>query len=89
MQLEPTIRHRKFHFPTAALIVLLTTAIMACAVPAAAPVEVTRIVEQPGPEVTREVQVTRVVPAPAVVILRSAQSRAFGLVGTLLPTRPI
>ena len=66
MQLEPIIRHRKFHFPTAALIVLLTTAIMACAGPAAAPVEVTRIVEQPGPEVTREVQVTRVVPAPVV-----------------------
>ena len=49
MQLEPIIRHRKLHFPTAALIVLLTTAIMACAGPAVAPVEVTRIVEQdPG-----------------------------------------
>ena len=77
MQLEPIIRRRNRHFPTAALIVLLTTAIVACAGPAAAPVEVTRIVEQPGPEVTRiveqpgpevtrEVQVTRVVPAPAV-----------------------
>ena len=66
MQLEPIIRRRNRHFPTAALIVLLTTAIIACAGPAAAPAEVTRIVEQPGPEVTREVQVTRVVPAPAV-----------------------
>ena len=66
MQLEPVIRRRNRHFPTAALIVLLTTAIIACAGPAAAPAEVTRIVEQPGPEVTREVQVTRVVPAPAV-----------------------
>ena len=66
MQLEPVIRRRNRHFPTATLIVLLTTAIIACAGPAAAPAEVTRIVEQPGPEVTREVQVTRVVPAPAV-----------------------
>ena len=49
MQLETIIRRRNCHFPTAALIVLLTTAIIACAGPAAAPVEVTRIVEQdPG-----------------------------------------
>ena len=49
MQLEPIIRRRNRHFPTAALIVLLTTAIIACAGPAAAPAENTRIVEQdPG-----------------------------------------
>ena len=78
MQLEPIIRRRNRHFPTAALIVLLTTAIVACAGPAAAPVEVTRIVEQPGPEVTRIVEqpgpeVTRIVEQPGPEVTREVQ----------------
>ena len=50
MQLEPIIRRRNRYFPTAGLIVLLTTAIMACAGPAAAPVEVTPVMTAPAAE---------------------------------------
>ncbi len=49
-----------------ALLAMLAVFMAACGSAPAAPVEVTRLVEQPGPEVVREVEVTRIVQqAPA------------------------
>ena len=45
----------------------------ACGGAPAAPVEVTRVVTQPGPEVTREVEVTRVVNQPGPEVTREVE----------------
>ena len=82
---EPRIRLRLRYglLPLGALLALLAIVAVACGGGAAAPVEVTRVVERPGPEVTREVEVTRLIrgasPAddPGELIIYSGRSESL------------
>lgn len=82
--IEPKIKLRLGYglLPRGALLALLAIVAVACG-GGAAPVEVTRVVERPGPEVTREVEVTRLIreasPAgdPGELIIYSGRSESL------------